>query len=87
MTITPIHPMILGFFYEWQDFKNNLPDELKQDFENLMIHANQHLQLDSRGILFQQVIMSILIEQEKEIKRFRDKLIPNISYNFTKQDI
>jgi hypothetical protein len=80
--LTHIHPIILGFSYEWQWFKDNLSEELQKDFENLIKLANRHPHQDPEEIPFQQIIMSILIEHEKEINKLRKKLIPYPCENF-----
>jgi hypothetical protein len=84
-TSTPLHPTIKGFTLEWKDFNNNLPKDLQQDFQSLMKHASKHPRRDPEGIPFQQIIMSILIEHEKEINRLGNKLCQNFredSYPF-----
>lgn len=49
---------------------------MEHEFDNLMNQAKKHPHPDPEGIPFQQIVMSILIEQEKEINRLRNKLNP-----------
>jgi len=74
--ITPSELVIEGFTFQWQRFKQKLPEDLKQEFDDLIKHAKEHPHPDPEGIPFQQIVISILIEQEKEIKRLRSKLNP-----------
>jgi hypothetical protein len=78
-TITPSQLVIEGFIFQWQKFKQKLPVELQQEFDRLMKYAIEHPHPDPEGVPFQQIVMSILIEQEKEIKRLRSKLNTNIT--------
>ncbi len=73
---TPSQLVIEGFNCQWKKFKQKLPEDLRQEYDNLIKHAREHPHPDPEGIPFQQIIMSILIEQEKEINRLRKKLNP-----------
>jgi len=73
---TTYQHVIEGFNLQWQKFKQKLPEDLQKDFENLMNHAGEHPHKDPEEIPFQQIVMSILIEQEKEINSLRSKLSP-----------
>ena len=76
MTKLTSEMVIKGFTRQWQKFKLKLPEELQLEFDNLMKHAKEHPHPDPEGIPYQQIVISILIEQEKEIKRLRSKLNP-----------
>ena len=78
MTKTTLTSQLIidGFACQWQKFKQKLPEDLHQEFNELINHARKHPYPDPEGIPFQQIVMSILIEQEKEINRIRNKLSP-----------
>ena len=73
---TPSQIVIDGFTWQWKKFKQRLSEDLHQEFDELTKHAREHPHPDPEGIPFQQIVMSILIEQEKEINRLRTKLSP-----------
>lgn len=75
-TITTSQLIIEGFICQWQKFKQKLPEDIQPEFDNLINKARKHTHPDPEGIPFQQIIMSILIEQEKEINWLRNKLTP-----------
>jgi len=76
--ITPSQIVIKGFTSQWQEFRQRLFEDLQQDFEKIIKHAKKHPYPDPEGNPFQQIVMSILIEQEKEINRLRLKLKPGL---------
>jgi hypothetical protein len=76
-TIPATQMVIEGFARQWHWFKEKLPKELQGDFDALIKHALKHPHPGPEGIPFQQIIISILIEQEKELERLRKKLIPD----------
>ena len=75
---TPSQIVIKGFTSQWQEFKKRLPIDLQQDFEKIIDHAKKHPHPDPEGNPFQQIVMAILLEQEKEINRLRIKLKPGL---------
>jgi len=75
-TIPASQLVVKGFACQWRKFKEKLPKELQRDFDELMKHAKKHPIPGPEAIPFQQIVISILIEQEKELNRLRRKLIP-----------
>jgi hypothetical protein len=75
-TIQASQLVIEGFACQWNEFKKKLPKDLQDDFGQLMKHAKKHPNPGPEGIPFQQIVISILIEQEKELERLRSKLTP-----------
>ncbi|KYK22186.1 hypothetical protein AYK24_08430 [Thermoplasmatales archaeon SG8-52-4] len=74
----PSQIVIKGFTNQWQAFKQRLPIKLWQDFEKLIEYARKHPHPDPEVNPFQQIVMAILIEQEKEINRLQIKLKPGL---------
>ena len=77
-TISATQLVIEGFFAQWRYFKEKLPQELHSDFDKLMKHAKKHPIPGPEPIPFQPIAISILLEQQKEIKRLREKLNPKL---------
>jgi hypothetical protein len=75
--IIPATQLVIdGFACQWNNFKKKLPKDHQQIFNQLMVYAKKHPHSGPEGIPFQQIIISILIEQEKEIIKLRNKLTP-----------
>ena len=64
------------FSSQWHKFKKKLPKDLQRDFDELMNYAKRHPIPSPEAIPFQQIVISILIEQEKELEKLRRKLNP-----------
>lgn len=75
---TTSQSIIEGFSLRWQDFRQRLPEDLQEDFDKLIEYVKKHPYPDPEGNPFQQIVMAILIEQEKEINRLRIKLKPSL---------
>lgn len=73
----PTFRNIIDFFgLEWSDFKRALRYEDKKAFENLLNHARKHGASGTNMVNanpFEPIIISILIEHEKSIKKFSEK--------------
>jgi hypothetical protein len=60
---------------EWKDFKRALRNIDREAFEELMNHARRHAAAGSNMVNpnpFEPVVMSILVEHEKTIRKLRD---------------
>ena len=75
-TIPASQLVVEVFSSQWHKFKEKLPKDLQRDFDELMNHAKNHPIPGPEAISFQQIVISILIEQEKELSRLQRKLIP-----------
>jgi hypothetical protein len=76
--IIPVSQLVVEVFSsQWYKFKQKLPQDLQRDFDQLMNYAKRHPIPGTEAIPFQQIVISILIEQEKELDRLRKKLIPH----------
>ena len=64
-----------SFGLEWNDFKRALRNIDREAFEELMNHARRHASAGSNMINpnpFEPVVMSILVEHEKTIRKLRE---------------
>ena len=64
-----------SFGLEWNDFKRALRNIDREAFEELMNHARRHAAAGSNMINpnpFEPVVMSILVEHEKTIRKLRE---------------
>lgn len=62
---------------KWRKFKNSLKEEERKAFEILIEDCERHVSASSQVKSpnpFREMIMSILIEQQKEIKSIKEKI-------------
>jgi len=67
--------VIESFGVEWSEFKRALRDIDKESFECLMNYARRHAEAGTNmpnPNPFEPIIMSILIEHENELRKFRE---------------
>lgn len=70
--------IIESFKWEWKPFKETLQTKYQKAFDELMNHAQKHAPASYKMInpsLFAPIIMSILVEQEKEIQKLLKSMV------------
>jgi len=73
-TVPSFRMVVESFGMEWNEFKRALRDIDKESFEDLMNHARRHAEAGTNmhnPNPFEPIIMSILVEHEKELKKLR----------------
>ena len=74
-TVPTFRNVIELFGWEWNDFKRALRSIDREAFEEMINHARRHAAAGSNisnPNPFEPVVMSILIEHEKTLKRLRE---------------
>ncbi len=74
-TVPTFRNIIESFGLEWNDFKKTLRNIDREAFEELMNHARRHALAGSYMINpnpFEPVVMSILVEHEKTLRKLRE---------------
>ncbi len=74
-TVSTFRNMIESFGWEWNDFKRALRDMDREVFEELLNHGRRHAAAGSNMANpnpFEPVIMSILIEHEKTLRKLKE---------------
>ncbi|UCF11633.1 MAG: hypothetical protein JSW06_06170 [Thermoplasmatales archaeon] len=74
-TVPSFRMVIESFGVEWSEFKRALRDIDKESFECLMNYARRHAEAGTNmpnPNPFEPIIMSILIEHEKELRKIRE---------------
>ncbi len=74
-TVPSFRNVIESFGWEWNDFKRALRDIDKKAFDELMNHARRHAAAGTNmanPAPFEPVVMSILLEHEKTLRKLRE---------------
>jgi len=74
-TVPTFRNIIESFGWEWNDFKRALRDVDREAFEELLNHGRRHATAGSNMANpnpFEPVVMSILIEHEKTLRKLRE---------------
>ena len=74
-TVPTFRNIVESFGWEWNDFKRTLRNIDREAFEELMNHARRHAAAGSNMSNpnpFEPVVMSILVEHEKTIRKLRE---------------
>ena len=74
-TVPTFRNVIELFVWEWNDFKRALRNIDRDAFEELMNHARTHATAGnniSNPNPFEPVVMSILVEHEKKLRKLRE---------------
>ena len=74
-TVPSFRNVIESFGWEWNDFRKALRDIDKEAFEELINHARRHAAAGTNmanPTPFEPVVMSILLEHEKTIRKLRE---------------
>ncbi len=74
-TVPTFRNVVESFGWEWNDFKRALRNIDKEAFDELINHARKHAAAGSNMTSpnpFEPVVMSILVEHEKTIRKLRE---------------
>jgi hypothetical protein len=74
-TLPSFRIVVESFGIEWNEFKRALRDMDRQAFEELINHARRHAEAGTNmpnPNPFEPIVMSILVEHEKELRKLRD---------------
>lgn len=74
-TVPTFRNVIESFGLDWNDFKRALRDMDREAFDELMNHARRHAAAGSNMSNpnpFEPVVMSILVEHEKTLRKLRE---------------
>jgi hypothetical protein len=77
-TITTLEHLVEAYGLEWQQFRDALEDMGPEAFVVLFEHAKRHAQAGSKiqsPDLFESVVMSILVEHQKELQQLEGRLL------------
>lgn len=74
-TVPTFRYIIESFGWEWKDFKRALKNIDREAFDELMNHARKHASAGhnmAHPNPFEPIVMSILVEHEKTLKKIRE---------------
>ena len=75
-----LEQLVEAYGLEWQAFKDSLEELDKEAFLNLIERAKRHAEAGSKiesPNLFESVVMSILVEHQRELQQLQGILLPN----------
>ena len=77
-TIPGLEQIVEAYGLEWQEFRDTLENMDKEAFVSLFEHAKHHATAGSKiqnPDLFESVVMSILVEHQKELQHLEERLL------------
>jgi DNA-directed RNA polymerase subunit RPC12/RpoP len=77
-TVSRLEQIVIAYGLEWQEFRDALEDMEKEAFVSLFEHAKRHAEAGSKiqnPDLFESVVMSILVEHQKELQQLQGHLL------------
>jgi hypothetical protein len=96
MILSKLELLVEAYGLEWQGFKDSLDEMDKGAFHDLIERAKRHAEAGTKiesPNLFESVVMSILVEHQRELQQLQGRLLPNqtktcprCSRNFFKGD-
>jgi hypothetical protein len=75
-----LEQLVEAYGLEWQPFKDSLEEMDKQAFLNLIERVKRHAEAVSKTEypnLFEAVVLSILVEHQRELQELKGILLPN----------
>ena len=75
-----LEQLVETYGLEWQPFKDVLEEMDKEAFHDLIERAKRNAEAVSKTEypnLFESVVMSILVEHQRELQQLQEKLLPN----------
>lgn len=75
-----LEQLVEAYGLEWQPFKDALEEIDKEAFHDLIERAKRHAAAVSKTEvpnLFESVVMSILVEHQRELQQLQEMLLPN----------
>jgi hypothetical protein len=80
MILSKLEQLVEAYGLEWQPFKDSLDEMDKEAFLDLIERAKRHAEAVSKiqyPNLFESVVMSILVEHQRELQQLQGMLLPN----------
>jgi hypothetical protein len=77
-TISTLEKIVEAYGFEWDAFRDSLDEMDKEAFISLLHHAKVHAEAGSKiqnPDLFESVVMSILVEHQKELQQLQGRLL------------
>ena len=77
-TISKLEQIVEAYGIEWNEFRDSLDEMDKEAFISLLHHAKRHATSGSKienPDLFESVVMSILVEHQRELQQLQDCLL------------
>ena len=77
-TISKLEQLVEAYGFEWDEFRDSLEEMDKEAFISLLHHAKVHAEAGSKiqsPDLFESVVMSILVEHQKELQQLEERLL------------
>jgi len=77
-TISKLEHLVEAYGFEWSEFRDALDEMDKEAFISLLNHAKLHAEAGSKienPDLFESVVMSILVEHQKELQQLEGRLL------------
>ena len=75
-TVPTYRNVLDGFEVEWREFQRGLRRVDQEAFEELLVYARRHATAGTymtTARVFEPVVMSVLVEHEKRLRRRRDE--------------
>jgi len=75
-----LEQIVESYGFQWQEFNNALEELDKEAFHDLIERAKHHAEAVSKTEypnLFESVVMSILVEHQRELQRLQEILLPS----------
>jgi hypothetical protein len=80
MTLSKLEQLVEAYGLEWDSFRDSLDELDRKAFIDLLERAKKHAEAGSRvenPNLFESVIMSILVDHQRELQTLQGTLIPD----------
>jgi hypothetical protein len=78
-TISPLERLVEAYGLEWEAFSDSLQEMDRAAFVSLINRAKLHAEAGSKvenPNMFESVVMSILVEHQRELSQLQDRLLP-----------
>ena len=75
-----LEPLVEAYGLEWEPFKDAMDEMDKEAFLDLIERAKRHAEAGTKienQNLFESVVMSILVEHQRELQQLQGMLLPN----------
>ena len=77
-TISKLEHIVEAYGFEWDEFRDSLEEMDKEAFISLLNRAKRHPEACSKiqvPDMFESIVMSILVEHQKELQQLEDQLL------------
>ena len=79
MTLSKLEQLVEAYGLEWDSFRDSLDELDREAFASLIHRAKIHAEAGSKienPDLFESVVMSILVEHQREMQQLQEQLLP-----------